>query len=262
MKISANYTIFYGADFIEYSMRSIYDRVDYILIALGEKSWPNVHGQRLLSRIDNVKEKIEHFIKHEDKDNKVRLYEGVWQSDTEQRNFVFDKSRELECDFVFVVDSDEVWDTPELDTLFECLSFNEKFQTGVDLYTCNIKHYYRTLHSCFWDKTAVVNILARVTPKVKHYWIRHFGDNIKTFSIPDCFYHHFGYAYPSKLIKEKVKYWGHNAEVVENWFDIFMRWKPGKLAIAPTGQDWSDIMPSKLPKVMENHPFNKYKIIP
>jgi hypothetical protein len=263
MKLAANYTIFYGEDFIEYSLRSIYPFMDYIFIALGEKSWIGRGGLRRLP-IDNVRKKIRHFIKHEDKDKKVRLYEGVWNDDTEQRNFLLDKCRG-KVDYAFLVDSDEVWEYKILEGLIKQIRKNNRRKEPPNLYRVGIYQYYRSLKYRFKDEIHRVDYVYRITPDVRHDWIRRpgteSGKDIKEETIP-VYYHHYGYAYPTKIIEKKVDFWGHYGEVPPDWFTHrFRTWTPDEMAYSPTGQEW----PTKKCKVvdeMKDHPFAKLEIIP
>jgi hypothetical protein len=109
MTIAANYTLFYGEEFIEYSVKSIYDHVDKIYMSVGEMSWKNHHGKRF-EPIDNLLEKVYEI---PDPDKKIEIFTGIWDGDTEQRNFLLDK-----CignyDYAMLIDSDEVWEKREI----------------------------------------------------------------------------------------------------------------------------------------------------
>jgi len=262
MKISANYTIFYGADFIEYSLRSIYDHVDYILIALGKKSWKNHEGRRF-SPIDNTKEVIMRFIKENDPESKITLFEGEWDSDTEQRNFILDKCRGL-VDYAMLVDSDEVWEKKEIEKLVREVKENSLSRDPPLVYGVGIVHYYRSL---YWSHSSQgpVNYVYKVTPALTHRWIRHpqfDRTDVQVLQLP-VKYHHYGYAYPSKIVEKKVKFWGHSGDVVEDWYeDIFLKWKPSLPAYSPAGQNWTDLKRKRIIPEMADHPFREFEIIP
>jgi len=264
MRISANYTVFYGADYIEYSLRSVYPFVDYILIALGKESWAVGADGKRYKPIDNVKEKIRHFMKEEDIDHKIIFFEGMWSSDTAQRNFLIERCNGL-VDYALLVDSDEIWDADQLGALIKDVEDNP----DTLVFSVGIKQYFRSLFWRFDDSGGRVNYVFKV-PEVRHKWIRageladvRSNDELVGRRVP-VWYHHFGYAFPSKLIKQKITFWGHCGEVVPNWFDeIFMKWRPGKglPAMAPTGQDWSKLEKCKLIKSLRGHPFAKKELI-
>lgn len=268
MRIVANYTAFYGADFIEYSLSSIYDYVDKIQIALGEKSWPNTLGDRLLTRIDNIEEKIDHFMKNKDPKGKITLFKGIWADDTEQRNFLLSKVYD-DFDYAMIIDTDEVWDTPQIKRLIDFLKYADKYRVPFNVCAVGLLHYYRSLFYRAEFRGQQVIYIYRLEDDIEHRWIRHPGFKKKDvepliYQIPDCYYHHFGYAYPSKIIKNKTRYWGHNAEVQDQWFeDIYTKWSPDKEMIGPVRGDlWGKPTKCTPPPIMKDHPFTKFEIIP
>lgn len=260
MKIAANYTVFYGEDFIEYSMRSVYPFVDYILIALGDVSWSTVNGERF-GRIDRVEEKIRKFMKSEDPDHKIIIYTGKWNNDTDQRNYLLERAYGL-VDYVLLTDSDDVWEKNELNKVVKFLENNEKSPDPGYAMSVGVKHFYRSLR---WSHRSINNVcyVYKVAPGIRHKWIRHPGDNVAMIDIPNCYYNHFGYAYPSRIIKEKIKFWGHHTEVSDKWFEnIFMKWDEGDPAYSPTRDNWSNIKKQEIIPEMSNHPLAVYKVIP
>ena len=264
MKISANYTAFYGADFIEYSLRSIYPFVDKILIARGTKSWAVGYAGIRHDPIDDLKGKIEHFIKHEDPDKKIILFSGVWQTDTIQRNFLIKEANKLKMDYALLVDVDEVWEPQDLKTLLKVVKNNPKEL----VFSVGIMHYFRSLFWRFEDRGGKVNYVFKL-PEVAHGWIRHgilaSGPTIEIASRKvHVAYHHYGYAFPSKIIEQKITFWGHCGEVVPNWFrNIFMRWEPRRHypVYAPTGQKWNPLKKVKLINIMKKHPLAAKELI-
>ena len=264
MKISANYTAFYGEAFIEYSMRSVYPFVDKILIARGTKSWAvGANGVRY-DPIDDVKGKIKHFMENEDPENKVELFEGTWVSDTEQRNFLIDKSNDIGMNYALLVDTDEVWEPQDLKTLLKAIKDNPKEL----IFSVGIMHYFRSLFWRFEDGSATVNYVFKL-PEVRHGWIRAgMKVSAKEYEIPifkvPVEYHHYGYAYPSKVIGQKITFWGHCGEVTPDWFSsIFMKWRPRKhlQSFSPTGQDWNLLKKVKLIDAMKDHPLSRKEFI-
>lgn len=251
MKIAANYTIFYGEEFLEFSVRSIYDFVDRINIAVGEKSWKNHKGVRF-DPIDNTLELVDRL---PDPKNKIRVFKGIWDSDTEQRNFLLDKCIG-KYDYAMLIDSDEVWEKAQISGLLEFATNDlERSPKGEEskVISVNIIHYFKSLYYGFRGELQKVNYLFRTDGSIHHEWIRHAG-TVKTAHC-SCYYHHYGYAYPKEIIQKKIRMWGHSHEVTENWYkDIYLGWQPGKLqAWSPTGDLWEPIKMYGLIPEMAGH---------
>lgn len=263
MKICANYTVFYGEAFLEYSLRSIYPYVDYIQIAIGEKSWKNHKGKRF-NPIDDVMSVAKRFKREHDPEGKVSLYFDTWDTDTQQRNFLLDRARDL-ADFAMLVDSDEVWEPEHIKKLIRFIKEDSKKDFPADVYAVAIVHYYRSLYWRYGDIGAAVNYVYRIHPQLSHAWIRHAMKDRKdanTIKVP-VYYHHYGYAYPSPIVRKKVTFWGHSDEVLHDWYkNIFKKWKPGKTALAPTGQDWTGLKYKEPIDIMKDHPLAKEEIVP
>lgn len=256
MKICANYTVFYGEAFLEYSLRSIYPYVDYIQLAIGEKSWKN-HENKRFNPIDDVLGVAQRFKRENDPEGKVNIYTGVWDSDTEQRNFLLNRARDI-ADFAMLVDSDEVWEPDQIKKLIKFIKEDSKTAFPADVYAVAIIHYYRSLYWRYGDIGASVNYVYRIHPDLSHTWIRHAMKDRKDANVVKVpvWYHHFGYAYPSKVVGKKVKFWGHSNEVAKNWYtNVFKKWKPGKLALSPTGQDWTGLKYHEPINIMKDHPL-------
>lgn len=251
MTIAANYTLFYGEEFIEYSVKSIYDHVDKIYMSVGEMSWKNHHGKRF-EPIDNLLEKVYEI---PDPDKKIEIFTGIWDGDTEQRNFLLDK-----CignyDYAMLIDSDEVWEKREIEGL-KGVAEEFKEDPQIKVIAVDIIQYYKSLywgHKC--TNIRGVNYLYKADGTIHHEWIRHPG-TVPTHKC-SAYYHHYGYAYPMDIIKKKVKMWGHSSEVDEKWFKTYKDWTPyhGQ-ALSPTGDLWEPMIERELIPEMKGHRLSK-----
>jgi hypothetical protein len=254
MKVVANYTIFYGAEFLKESVKSIYKQADKIQIAVGLQSWKNHKGIRF-GPIDNTIEVAENL---DDPDNKIVLYKGIWDSDTEQRNFLLDKCIG-EYDYAMLIDSDEVWEEDQLKGLLDYAKEDlERFgPVGREkkVIAVGIIHYFKSLYWGYKGETQKVNYLFRADGSVRHEWIRHPG--VVDTGRVDVYYHHYGYAYPSEIIKKKIAMWGHSGEVAETWYkNIYLPWKPNDgqaQAWSPTGDLWEPLIKREIIPIMAKH---------
>jgi ADP-heptose:LPS heptosyltransferase len=109
MQLVAYYSIYNEADFIEYSLRSIYDHVDSIIIIEG--AWYETFSVNSFMRSnDGTIELIKNF---PDPDNKIQLYFHNERSQLKQRSKVFSYLPE-EKFLLLLVDGDEVYEESEI----------------------------------------------------------------------------------------------------------------------------------------------------
>jgi len=107
--IVALYKTFSGEDFVASSIESIYDSCYKIVFVHSRYSWTGEEGNTVAPVVEAWKAK-------NDKSNKiVNLYTDINQQN-EQYDFGFNyiKKHFHECDFLMLIDTDEVWDNTEL----------------------------------------------------------------------------------------------------------------------------------------------------
>lgn len=88
-------------DFMEAMLRSFQPFIDKILVSINEQSW-----------LKDIKSdgKAEEIIKKLQKEfDNIHTVKGAWKNETDQRNHALDNLKE--CDYVFIVDVDEMWPT-------------------------------------------------------------------------------------------------------------------------------------------------------
>lgn len=253
-QIVANYTVFYGEEFIEQSVKSIYDYVDRINIAIGKMSWKNHKGKRF-KPIDNLLEKVKTL---PDPKKKIRVFKGIWDSDTEQRNFLMDKVIG-KYDYAMLIDSDEVWEEREIKGLVD-VATKMMEDEEIKVIAVDIIHYYKSL---YWGHRGQnirgVNYLFKADGTVHHEYIRHPG--VLPTHKCSAYYHHYGYAYPPEIIEKKVQMWGHSGETEENWFKAkYLPWKPNQgQAWSPTFNLWEPVERYGLIPEMKGHRLSKFE---
>jgi len=116
MKYACCYIVLNEEDYIKYSLRSVYEFADQIIVIHGSTEFANLVNSNGLS-IDDTKKHITEFITHEDPQGKVEYYEvGKVKGKVELRNAYLDKVRN-DIDWILVVDGDEVWRSDMLSQL-------------------------------------------------------------------------------------------------------------------------------------------------
>lgn len=118
-KVAALYKTFSGDEFVKASLESIYDRVDKIVMVNSDISWSGRKG-------NTVVPVVEQWGNEHDQSKKIHHLQVDTQSQTEQYDEGFSWiKRHTDCDWVLLIDTDEVWDDAELSTLWSYLEMDE-----------------------------------------------------------------------------------------------------------------------------------------
>ena len=116
--IAACYSIYNEEEFIAYSIRSIYDWVDKIIICLGLAPWsaynPAVRTQ--FKDRDRTEAILDGLVKG---DEKFIVHKGVWDSEVAQRQMAMESCVQAGMDYYFLVDGDEVYRPDHLQLIRE-----------------------------------------------------------------------------------------------------------------------------------------------
>lgn len=89
---------FQDTDYLDVIINTWLPFVDKIVISIGEKSWQgNIQNNGIAEKI------VKKYLNNE----KVFLHKGNWKTEAEQRNE--NLKMQKECDWVFIVDADELW---------------------------------------------------------------------------------------------------------------------------------------------------------
>ena len=199
MKIAVCMIAFDAADYIEYSLKSIYNFASQIIIVSGVDRFARQCGY------SNVKTKklIGSF---PDPDEKLKFHKaGRVKTKIELRN----KSLELvdsDVDWILIVDSDEVWTKNDLLNL-------KKRMKNTKQNALNIKHYfffldfYHKYHECTHPERAFRNI------KGRGYFNWHtktsYNDKkpLRDYEVvDDVAFYHYGYVGELGRINKKTRY--------------------------------------------------------
>ncbi len=242
--IVAYYALHYGSDYLKYSLKSIYDRVDKIVIVYSPL--PSYGTTQTIPNPDTASSMLDTVLQFPDPYNKISWFTQQFGSEGEHRDFAVGKCKELGARRILVVDADEIWD---VDTLEEfCLKLVGEKNIRWQLIRMNT--LWRSFnHHCIDDMwpTRGINLEAK----------EHHG-------YTQARVHHFGYARELKHIEYKMSIHGHKHEIRPEWLQKFKNWKPDALDLQlhfdvhPTCVNTWTVVPfdqSRLPKIMEQHPY-------
>lgn len=253
MKIAANYCVYNEANYIGYSLQSIYPFVDKIIILISDGPWKGQSGPK-----DRTSEIITKF---PDSEKKIVSHRGRWRNQTEERNYALRMSRDLGMDFYWVVDADEIYDERVAHFLTgEILRYPEI----VNFY-CGWWTYWRSFYYRIEPPETSTFVIGRITPAFQFIHARQ--PEKGTSCSLDCFLHHYSYARPFERIKRKMtNITGPGSPVLPGWFEKFKNW--------PQNKNIGDLHPYwpghwkkaikitwEIPEILKSHPWSRKEII-
>lgn len=219
MNIQAYCALHYGAEWLEWAIRSVIDFVDrYHIFYTPHPS----HGQSTTMTVP-------------DKESRDALRaiaaiygnEVVWHdvdhlwNEGDQRDYCVQQLASAGSDIVVWNDADEVWDP---DVLCECL--DAVAAGSAKDYRVHAMHFWKSVNWVCYDDCMPVR------------FIKPSGSG-EAF-LPGQGFYHFGYAQSSMLVAYKSKIHGHRNEWRRNWWGtIYNKWEPGqshKCGVHPTNE--------------------------
>ena len=278
LKYSFGMIVLNGDDFIEYAIKSVYDFAHEIIIVEGAvQEAMFMVGPDGGSR-DKTIDLIESF---PDPDHKIRLIRGKWTDKTEQSNVYL---RLATGDYVWQIDSDEVYKREDLVKLDEILAAN---QDSVDMVSITALNFYHNLWTIGkggrWEaKEDPIRRIFKNKPGAHFttHWpptlvygdgstvVGHLEQDTLAEQFGIYFYH---YSYVTrKQVEEKVEYYnrkGYSPVVgsdLSTWYDqVWSKWThPGceveKLHGSHVNRrrpTWTEYFTGEHPEVMKTHPL-------
>lgn len=253
MKVDSLTILHYGADYLSYALRSVYNTVDYCHVFYTPT--PS-HGHQTNSPPIETKEELMAAAFAYDPDNKIKWYDmlGVTQ-EGRQRDTALQTVQAAGADLVVVTDCDEVWVQSELQTFL--VDIWEKGESRNNL--VNMVHLWRSFNWACYDNGWPVRIID----------LRHDVGTNYLQSQPGSIFH-FGYAVSDRIMRYKWQIHGHKNELRPDWYrNKWQRWPPPDNCHPTNGRNekgepfWTPRLfdKLKLPEFMREHPFYGLDII-
>jgi len=276
MKIGAQICAYNEEEYIGYCLRGIYNHVDYITVLMNTgTTW----GGTEITYLDRTAEIAVNF---PDPDNKIQVIGGEWETQGEQRNYGLNILRELECDYVFVVDADEFYRQEDMVRLRELIEMEKPDLIKLNVVTFWRSFYYRiTLGDVRnrkmrkslkeHDKFAVFyKIIPRmkfgrgrgigerwareklkpIEPKINLYHMSHVRTIAKMESKLRSRSSSWKIEDIGKYFRKKWLAWDENREIEDLHPISSMRWMKAER-----------FLPMDLPEVLADHPYLKVEVV-
>lgn len=240
----AYYALHYGADYLAWSIRSIYPFVDQIHILYTDK--PS-HGQTSPLICPDTKEMLEaEAVRFGDPQNKIRWSAGSWHKEGDHRDTIYSIAQREDADAILVVDADEIW-RPEI--LQSALKHGE--ESGVRTHCIRMLTFWRSFDWVCHDEMMPVRLIYPKRPSGVSYLE---GRVL-----------HFGYARKIADVEYKITCHGHKNEWRNEWIDRYRNWpQGGNEDLHPTCKDtWTAIPYDRtlIAPQMSDHPYWDVSII-
>lgn len=250
MKVIAYYCLHYGVDYLAYSIKSIYDVVDEILILYSPKP-THARGNTTKFACPDTRSQLVAEAALHDVDHKITWIDGEWWNESEHRSDAFKIARKKNYDILVMVDFDEIWDTIILQQLIKDCYDNPIYELRIKM-----RHFWRSFIWTCEDAMTQGRIFNLREPIGAVRYAEKFSKD---------YVWHFGYARSVKDIEYKISIHGHIGEWKEDWFEkTFKQWKEGMNDIHPTCVDiWTpkEFDKYSLPIFMWQHHYFNLKLI-
>jgi len=244
MKIAAFTALHYGADYLEYAIKSVAPYVDEWLFAY---SPIGSHGHRSNVSCPETEVQLKAAALRGLNGTPYQWWSANWAHEGHQRDSVY---QHTDADLIIVVDSDEVWADGAVEQAIEHGQKQDARDGRVPFI-----HFWRSFAWCCKDGAWPVRILKPGAPEGNYYA-----------GVPPVL--HFGYAIRPHMMIYKWAIHGHKGEMRPDWIDVrFMPWRPGigkDYDLHPTNYDYWNAEPfakEQLPDLLTDHPFYDMEVI-
>jgi hypothetical protein len=174
-------------------------------------------------------------------DRRVTIVEGDWPSEHDTRNYGQEQLARLGMDYVFTVDSDELFSVTAMDVLKRAVVVN-KFRS----LACRFKTYWKSIdYQIDPPEVLVATVLVHRDQRFER--LRMFaGEQV---AINQFAMHHLSYVRTNEEMQQKIRTYGHANEIVEGWFDdVWIAWD--------THRDMENLHPTHPPALKRAVPSN------
>jgi glycosyltransferase involved in cell wall biosynthesis len=277
--IGACYCIYNEEEYIAYSIRSIYDFVDQIVICLGTAPWSayNPGARAAFSQHDRTEEIVRELASG---DQKFVVRQGLWDSEVAQRDAAMQYCRGAGLDYCFVVDADEVYRWDHLEAIRDEVEAHP--EVGTFYIKCCVLWRSFRYRIPYWGVKHIPWRIFKVTRSRRvlgfefPYQCRFTGPN-RTNSLgprrlipPEkAIFYHFGYARATERMRLKLATSEQQRLFIDGWFEkIWLRWPEDRSMknlqpLDPEGlPEALYVDPTDLPAVMRDHPYWNLDVIP
>lgn len=204
MKTLAYTVCHYGKEYLWYSLKSVADHVDHIIILYSEVP---TYGHAGTLQNPDTKEEIKAIT---DKFNCefIDVTGHNFSRENDHRGMAFNYARRNDYQIVVAVDFDEIWEG--LDEAIDYAKGGSKYQYGIA--GSRWRHFFRSFNEINTDGFYPIRLFNLSHPQgsqeiIEKGWINHFG-----------------YAISERLMRYKLSVHGHASEIPDKWFNLWLNY--------------------------------------
>lgn len=238
MKIACYYPIHYGKEYLGYSIKSIYDSVDKIVIFYTQT--PSYGHRTEMLCPDSESELQQAAFQFGDPQNKIHWMKGWYNNEGQHRDAAVNWIKQMGYDIAMTSDYDEVWDGESLKEAIEYVK-----NASAKVFRVPMIHFWK-------DFDHVCKDLAQ---PVRFTKFSGEGEDYVPMKKP---VYHFGYAISDGLMAYKWAIHGHLGELRPGWLDWGWLDKKRIKDVHPTNENFWNVEKfdkKLLPDFLRQHPY-------
>lgn len=249
MKIGVLMVVHCDAENVNYALKGIYDFADVIVVVHSDTSWSGV------KKSDGTLEILHNFM---DPKNKLRIFTGSYPIQRDHRQFALNRVKEEGCNFLFVVDGDEIYSPDTLRGTRKVVEDNPQ----ANCFGMRFHQMWKTLKYRL-DPDRYFSVLWKISDDLC------FARNARRLScarksvqvnLPEPICYHLTAVCSDEFMKEKMITRGYKNQVVKGWLeDVWLKWHPEMENLHPTKpsvyKKAVSIDTTKIPDFMKTHKY-------
>lgn len=236
IKVAFGMIVFESDYVLKQCLEQIYPFASQIIISEGCVEYWQKKGKTTSQ--DKTNEIIENF---PDPENKIKVIHGLYKEKLEQSNAFMYHVRE-DIDYLWQIDSDEVYKTEDLKKMFKYLEINkptsvgvrsctfyggfERVLTGFELKKDNFLRIFKYMPGTIWSEHRPPTMKYMLPLHKKHI------DSETLFLETGIQMYHYSYVFPNQ-VNNKIQYYKEHIvknNCIDNYFqDVYLKWVRGGL---------------------------------
>lgn len=252
-RFGAMVLVYRQIDYIDYCLRAAVDHFDAVACMYTDVPFKkyNPDAPQQFGGDDGSRDVV---VRHATQHPHVHVVSSHWESEEAMRTDALSLLKDLDIDFTYVLDADEIYPDGALETIKTWIASHEPHSR----FRCRYRNLFKRMDREINADDLWHNVCYR-TRDIASF------ERGRTITIPDVklpdelFFWHFGWVLSDERIYEKVNTYSHAHELPPDWFRRkWLEWTPATTDLCARNKwKWrgtSYVNPSELPAVLRSHP--------
>lgn len=211
---AAVYCVYDDISWLEDSLESVYFTVDTVYFLVSDRPW---HGQPTGNAIA-----IERINTFPDPQHKIKIMQGKWTNETDQRNAGLKMLKEAGFTYCVVIDTDEIYDPAALQRMKELVIS----RPDVDCWHVSLDTYWKSYRYRIEPREPLKPPVFVKSGEVRFTQNRSArGSNHMMIPPETGICHHLSYAHSDDSVLKKISTFSHAGEIIPGWFEnVWKKW--------------------------------------